>query len=222
MNTASSHSNKIYRHFLKSAIDRGAAIIAIILCAPILAAIAFVVRVKLGSPVLFRQSRPGKDGRPFHLYKFRTMIDVRDGSGRLLDDEQRLTPFGKWLRSTSLDELPELWNILRGEMSLVGPRPLLTQYLDLYSAEQRRRHCVKPGLTGLAQVSGRNAISWEQKFDCDLRYVAEISLWLDIKILAKTALGVVRRDGVNAASDSTMPVFTGTRQGDDAPASNAA
>jgi lipopolysaccharide/colanic/teichoic acid biosynthesis glycosyltransferase len=187
-----------------------------------LAAIAFVVRVKLGSPVLFRQSRPGKDGRPFHLYKFRTMTDVRDSTGRLLDDEQRLTPFGKWLRSTSLDELPELWNILRGEMSLVGPRPLLTQYLELYTPEQSRRHCVKPGLTGLAQVSGRNAISWEQKFDCDLRYIAEISLWLDIKILAKTALSVVRRDGINTASDSTMLVFKGTRKGDHAPISNAA
>jgi len=138
------------------------------------------------------------------------MTDSRDAAGNLLDDGDRLTPFGKWLRSTSLDEVPELWNVLRGDMSLVGPRPLLTQYLELYSPEQGRRHCVKPGVTGLAQVSGRNALSWEQKFEFDLQYVDEISLWLDLKILAKTVSSVLRRDGINTASDSTMPIFIGT------------
>jgi len=138
------------------------------------------------------------------------MTDSRDAAGNLLDDGDRLTPFGKWLRSTSLDEVPELWNVLRGDMSLVGPRPLLTQYLELYSPEQGRRHCVKPGVTGLAQVSGRNALSWEQKFEFDLQYVNEISLWLDLKVLAKTVSSVLRRDGINTASDSTMPIFIGT------------
>ncbi len=150
------------------------------------------------------------------------MTDARDNSGRLLDDSRRLTPFGKWLRSTSLDELPELWNVLRGEMSLVGPRPLLMQYLELYTPEQARRHCLKPGLTGLAQVSGRNAISWEQKFDCDRRYVDQVSLWLDIRILVTTVLRVFRRDGIHAASGNTMPVFRGTPVTGDGPVSNAA
>jgi lipopolysaccharide/colanic/teichoic acid biosynthesis glycosyltransferase len=195
---------------LKPAIDRVAATVAIVLFAPVLIALAVTVRIKLGSPVLFRQSRPGKDGRAFQLCKFRTMTDSRDAAGNLLDDGDRLTPFGKWLRSTSLDEVPELWNVLRGDMSLVGPRPLLTQYLELYSPEQGRRHCVKPGVTGLAQVSGRNALSWEQKFEFDLQYVNEISLWLDLKVLAKTVSSVLRRDGINTASDSTMPIFIGT------------
>jgi lipopolysaccharide/colanic/teichoic acid biosynthesis glycosyltransferase len=217
-----SHSNKLYVRILKPAIERVAAAVAIVLCAPILIALAIVVRIKLGSPVLFRQSRPGKDGCTFELCKFRTMTDARDAAGKLLDDVDRLTPFGKWLRSTSLDEVPELWNVLRGDMSLVGPRPLLTQYLKLYSPEQARRHCVKPGVTGLAQVSGRNALSWEQKFEFDLQYVDDISLWLDLKILAKTVLSVLRRDGINTASDSTMPVFSGTASDAKSTASKAA
>lgn len=217
-----SHRNKRYVLIAKPVIDRLAAAVAIVLCAPILIALAVTVRIKLGSPVLFRQSRPGKDGRVFQLCKFRTMTDVRDVAGKLLDDSDRLTPFGKRLRSTSLDEVPELWNVLRGDMSLVGPRPLLTQYLKLYSPEQARRHCVKPGVTGLAQVSGRNALSWEQKFEFDLQYVDEISPWLDLKILAKTVSSVLRRDGINTASDSTMPIFTGTMIDTKTAASNAA
>ena len=217
-----SHPNKLYLLITKPAIDRLVAVVAIILCAPVLIALAVTVRIKLGSPVLFLQSRPGKDGRIFQLCKFRTMTDARDAAGKLLEDGDRLTPFGKWLRSTSLDEVPELWNVLRGDMSLVGPRPLLTQYLKLYSPEQARRHCVKPGVTGLAQVSGRNALSWEQKFEFDLQYVDEVSLWLDFKILAKTVLSVLRRDGINTASDATMPIFTGTTLDAKTTASNAA
>ncbi len=211
-----------YLQFIKPSIDRVAAAVAILVCAPVLTTIAIVARIKLGSPVLFRQSRPGKDGHPFNLYKFRTMTDIRDSTGQLLDDGRRLTRFGKWLRSTSLDELPELWNVLRGDMSLVGPRPLLTQYLKLYTPEQSRRHSVKPGITGLAQVSGRNAISWEQKFALDLQYVDEVTLWLDIKILAATVVRVFRRDGISAGSHSTMPVFTGTPSAEGTSGSDAA
>jgi lipopolysaccharide/colanic/teichoic acid biosynthesis glycosyltransferase len=172
--------------------------------------LAVFVRIKLGSPVFFRQERPGLNGKIFRLMKFRTMTDQRDEKGNLLPDAQRLTSFGKWLRSTSLDELPELLLVLKGDMSLVGPRPLLVQYLPLYNKEQARRHDVRPGLTGWAQINGRNAISWEQKFALDVWYVDHQSLWLDIKILFLTVWRVFNRHGISAANDATMPVFTGT------------
>jgi len=178
---------------------------------PVLALIAVLVRCKLGSPVLFRQKRPGLRGAVFELLKFRTMSDARDSSGRVLPDAERLTEFGKWLRSTSLDELPELLNVLRGEMSLVGPRPLLVHYLDRYTPEQARRHEVLPGLTGWAQVQGRNAISWEEKFQGDVWYVDHQSLRLDLKILLLTARKVFRREGISAPGDATMPEFTGSQ-----------
>jgi lipopolysaccharide/colanic/teichoic acid biosynthesis glycosyltransferase len=201
----------IYVDIVKPACDRIAAAVGLILCAPLLLTIAIIVRLRVGSPVLFTQMRPGKDGRPFRLYKFRTMTDACNASGALLSDEQRLTRFGRWLRGTSLDELPELWNVLRGDMSLVGPRPLLTQYMDLYTPAQACRHDVQPGLTGLAQVSGRNAISWDEKFAYDIQYVHQVSLRLDLAILLKTIVQVFRRDGICAASHSTMPLFTGTQ-----------
>lgn len=178
--------------------------------APLLAILALLVRLLLGSPVLFVQVRPGKFGVPFQMMKFRTMTDTRDASGELLPDVQRLTQFGRWLRSTSLDELPELWNVFRGDMSLVGPRPLLMSYLPLYNDHQRRRHEVRPGITGWAQVNGRNSLSWEQKFDLDIWYVDHAGLRLDIIILFRTIAQVVKRDGVNATNDITMPPFEGS------------
>lgn len=177
--------------------------------APILAAVALAVRVDLGSPVLFRQQRPGLRGRPFTLVKFRTMRDAVDAAGRPLSDQERLTPFGRLLRSTSLDELPELWNVLRGEMSLVGPRPLLTRYLPLYSTEQARRHEVRPGLTGWAQVSGRNALAWPERLAMDVWYVDNRSAWLDLRILCKTVVKVLSRDGVAEEGQVTMTPFAG-------------
>lgn len=174
---------------------------------PLLALLALLVRIRLGSPVLFRQRRPGSGERVFELVKFRTMTDARDAEGNLLSDAARLTPFGCWLRATSLDELPELWNVLRGEMSLVGPRPLLVQYLIRYSDQQRRRHEVPPGLTGWAQVNGRNALSWEEKFALDVWYVENRSWWLDLKILYLTVWQVIARRGISATGDATMPEF---------------
>jgi sugar transferase EpsL len=179
---------------------------------PVVLAVALLVRVKLGSPVLFRQARPGRHGRIFELWKFRTMTDRRDDQGGLLPDAQRLTPFGRWLRSTSLDELPELVNVLKGEMSLVGPRPLLVQYLDRYTSEQARRHDVRPGLTGWVQVNGRNTLTWADKFKLDVWYVDHQSLGLDIRILALTFLKVFRREGISAAGDATMPEFMGNSE----------
>ena len=176
---------------------------------PLLLLVALMVRLKLGSPVLFRQERPGYCGNVFVIYKFRTMTGERDGSGKLLPDAQRLTPFGHWLRRTSLDELPEVVNVLRGEMSLVGPRPLLVQYLERYSPEQARRHEVLPGITGWAQINGRNAISWTDKFRLDIWYVDHHSFWLDLKILAQTLMRVVRRSGISAPGEATMPEFQG-------------
>jgi lipopolysaccharide/colanic/teichoic acid biosynthesis glycosyltransferase len=176
-----------------------------------LATLVFLIRKKLGSPVLFCQVRPGLDGQLFTMVKFRTMTDDRGSDGVLLPDAQRLTPFGRFLRASSLDELPELWNVLRGDMSLVGPRPLLVEYLPLYSPEQSRRHQVRPGITGWAQVNGRNAISWEDKFALDIWYVDNQSLWLDIKILWMTVRKVLVRDGISAAGDVTMPKFTGSK-----------
>ncbi len=197
---------------MKRIFDLLAATFALIALALPLAVLAWQVRRKLGSPVLFSQVRPGMHGEPFTMVKFRTMTDECGPDGQLLPDEVRLTPFGRLLRSTSLDELPELWNVLKGEMSLVGPRPLLMQYLPLYSSEQARRHEVRPGVTGWAQINGRNAISWDEKFKLDLWYVDNQSLWLDIKILWLTVKKVVVRDGISAAGEATMPAFTGSEK----------
>ena len=174
--------------------------------------LACLVRKKLGSPVLFSQERPGKDGKIFRLYKFRTMTDARDKNGNLLPDAQRLTRFGKLLRSTSLDELPEFYNVLKGDMSLIGPRPLLVQYLPLYSGRQKHRHDVRPGISGLAQVSGRNAISWEEKFELDVQYVEQCSFLLDIKIIFLTLYKVFKRDCISAEGESTMAVVEGEKK----------
>ncbi len=176
---------------------------------PLIVVLALVVRIKMGAPVLFCQDRPGLKGRIFRMYKFRTMTNARDGEGRLSPDIERLTPFGRWLRQSSLDELPELVNVLRGEMSLVGPRPLLVRYLSLYSIEQARRHEVLPGISGWAQVNGRNTISWDDKFRLDIWYVDHVSLVLDLRILLLTVWKVVRRDGISAAGEATMPEFKG-------------
>ena len=172
--------------------------------------VALMVRIKLNSPVLFKQSRPGLNGKIFNVYKFRTMTNECDKNGTLLSDEARLTKFGKFLRSTSLDELPSLWNVLKGDMSLVGPRPLLVEYLPLYSTQQARRHEVKPGITGWAQINGRNSISWDEKFDLDVWYVDNQSIWLDIKILWLTVKKVIMRDGISAKNQVTMPKFKGS------------
>lgn len=174
---------------------------------PVLIMVGLLVRIRLGSPIFFRQKRPGLHGAIFHMVKFRTMTDARDASGKLLPDAERLTAFGRWLRATSLDELPELWNVLRGDMSLVGPRPLLVQYLDRYTLRQARRHEVKPGITGLAQVMGRNSLAWEEKFEWDISYVENRSFWLDLKVLCMTVSAVVARNGISAKGDATMPEF---------------
>lgn len=184
---------------------------ALVLLALPLLLLACLVRVRLGSPVLFRQVRPGLHERPFMMVKFRTMTDERGADGELLPDARRLTSFGRFLRATSLDELPELWNVLRGEMSLVGPRPLLMEYLPLYSPEQARRHEVRPGITGWAQVNGRNALSWEERFKLDVWYVDHRSLWLDLRILWLTVRKVIVREGISAQGEATMPRFTGNK-----------
>lgn len=192
---------------MKRLFDLAAVLLSSPLWLPILLVVAVLVRVKLGSPVLFRQKRPGLGGRIFELVKFRSMTDATDADGRLLPDPARLTAFGRALRSTSLDELPELWNVLKGDMSLVGPRPLLVEYLPRYSPEQARRHEVRPGLTGLAQVKGRNALSWEERFRWDVYYVDNHSLWLDVKILFSTLNKVFARSGINADGETPMPAF---------------
>lgn len=194
---------------MKRIFDLSVAAFALLLLALPLSLLMWLVRRKLGSPVFFRQVRPGLHGKPFEMVKFRTMTDECGPDGQLLPDAVRLTPFGRFLRSTSLDELPELWNVLKGDMSLVGPRPLLMEYLPLYSAEQARRHETRPGVTGWAQVNGRNAISWEEKFELDVWYVDHQSLWLDIKILWLTVKKVLVRDGISAAGEATMSKFTG-------------
>lgn len=194
---------------IKRLFDLVAASVVLLLLALPLIALACLIRCKLGSPVLFRQVRPGLHGQPFTMVKFRTMTDARGGDGVLLPDAQRLTSFGRFLRACSLDELPELWNVLKGDMSLVGPRPLLMEYLLLYTSEQARRNEARPGITGWAQVNGRNAISWEDKFALDVWYVKNQSLWLDIKILWMTVRKVLVRDGISATGDATMPRFTG-------------
>lgn len=198
---------------LKRFFDSVAAGVALLLLSPLFVLVAMLVRVNLGSPVLFRQLRPGLNGKPFRMVKFRTMRDAVDAHGHVLPDDQRLTSFGRFLRSASLDELPGLWNVLTGDMSLVGPRPLLMEYLPLYSPEQARRHEVRPGITGWAQVNGRNAISWEEKFKLDVWYVDNQSLWLDIRILFMTVKKVVVRDGISADGEATMSKFTGGKPG---------
>lgn len=195
---------------MKRAIDVAVAGAAIVTTAPILTAAAIATRVSCGSPVFFRQKRPGKGARPFQVVKFRTMNDARDDSGELLPDAERLTKVGAFLRATSIDELPQLWNVLRGDMSLVGPRPLLEQYLPRYSPEQARRHDVLPGITGWAQINGRNTLSWEEKFALDLWYVERWTPWLDIVIIAKTAARVIKREGISSEGHATMPEFMGT------------
>ena len=196
---------------LKRFLDIIIASIALILLSPLYAFVAYKVKKNLGSPVLFRQVRPGLNGKPFEMIKFRTMKDAVDEQGSPLPDSERLTPFGQMLRSTSLDEMPELWNVIKGDMSIVGPRPLLMEYLPLYSPEQAKRHDVRPGMTGHAQVNGRNAISWEEKFKLDTWYVENKSIWLDFKIMLKTVKKVIAKDDINEAGEVTMTKFTGTK-----------
>jgi lipopolysaccharide/colanic/teichoic acid biosynthesis glycosyltransferase len=199
---------------MKRLFDVVVALCALALLSPLLVVLSLLIRRRLGSPILFRQVRPGKDGKPFEMLKFRSMTDARDTDGVLLPDADRLTPFGQFLRSTSLDELPELWNVLKGDMSLVGPRPLLMEYLPLYSPEQARRHEVRPGVTGWAQVNGRNALSWEEKFALDIWYVDNRSLRLDLKIIVATIGKVVKRSGISADGEATMPRFEGHKRGE--------
>lgn len=199
----------MYRRIGKRIFDLLLTIPALLLLMPLMLLVALLVRIYLGRNVLFSQVRPGLNGKPFRIYKFRTMTDARDAFGNLLPDEQRLNAFGKFLRSTSLDELPGLWNVLVGEMSLVGPRPLLMQYLDRYTPEQRRRHDVLPGVTGWAQVNGRNAISWDERFRYDLEYVDNYSFWFDLKILFLTVYKVFKRDGISQEGHATVEEFHG-------------
>jgi lipopolysaccharide/colanic/teichoic acid biosynthesis glycosyltransferase len=203
----------VYRRFGKRLLDVVAALSALLFLAPVILIVGVAVRAALGPPVLFRQLRPGRSGRPFVLYKFRTMRDARGADGRELPDRDRLTRFGHWLRATSLDELPELYNVLRGDMSLVGPRPLLMEYLPLYSPEEARRHDVRPGLTGWAQVNGRNALTWDQKFALDVWYVDHQSFLLDVRILLMTLAKAVTREGIAHAGEATMTRFTGSGRG---------
>jgi len=199
----------MYRRYGKRLFDLAVSLTLVVLLLPVMLLVAILVRLFLGCDVLFRQERPGLNGNTFTLLKFRTMRDAYDASGRLLSDGERLTPFGRFLRSTSLDELPELIHVIKGEMSLVGPRPLLVAYLDRYTLEQRRRHDVLPGITGLAQVNGRNAISWDARFALDLWYVEHYSLWLDLQILQKTALKVLQRTDITQAGHATVEEFCG-------------
>lgn len=206
------HKASFYEKYIKRLMDMVLSGIALVVLSPVLLVTALLVRTKLGSPVIFCQERPGKDEKIFKLYKFRSMTDQRDENGELLPDEVRLTRFGRLLRSTSLDELPELWNILRGDMSIVGPRPLLVRYLPRYNEEQRRRHDVRPGLTGWAQVNGRNAISWEEKFRLDVWYVEHLSFLLDLKVIFMTVKKVICREGISAENAATVVEFTGIKE----------
>ncbi len=202
----------IYEKYIKRLLDILLSGAALVILSPVMLVTAILVRIKLGSPVIFCQERPGRDEKIFKMHKFRTMTDARDKDGHLLPDAERLTGFGRKLRSTSLDELPELWDIFRGKMSIVGPRPLLVKYLPLYNEEQHHRHDVRPGLTGLAQVNGRNLSSWEERFAHDIEYTQTISLITDIKIILATVRCVLRREGINSADSATMDAFTGTPQ----------
>ena len=206
------HKKGFYEKYIKRAQDFLCAGAALIVLSPIMGVTAVLVKTKLGSPVLFTQDRPGKDGKVFKLYKFRTMTDEKDENGNLLSDEVRLTKFGKALRATSIDELPELINIVKGDMSVVGPRPLLVEYLPRYNKHQARRHEVRPGFTGLAQVNGRNAISWEDKFDWDVKYVDNITFLGDWKIIFKTVMTVLKKDGISSETSSTMEEFMGSEE----------
>ncbi|MDO4540021.1 MAG: sugar transferase [Syntrophomonadaceae bacterium] len=199
----------IYCRYIKRVVDIICALAALVVLSPVLLIVAILVRVKLGSPVIFKQERPGKDEQIFTLHKFRTMTDAKDEEGNLLSDDVRLTRFGTKLRTTSLDELPELWNILRGEMSVIGPRPLVVEYLPLYNEQQRRRHEVKPGLSCLASINGRNDQSWEARFDWDIKYIESISFHLDWMIIFKTIWVVIKREGINAPGQATMEAFSG-------------
>lgn len=204
--------NGIYCRYIKRLLDILLSGCALVVLSPVLLIVAIFVRTKLGSPVIFCQERPGKNEKIFKMYKFRSMTDERDENGNLLPDEVRLTKFGRLLRSTSLDELPELWNIFKGDMSIVGPRPLLVKYLPLYNEEQRHRHDVRPGLTGQAQVSGRNAITWEEKFSHDVHYVEQVSFFLDIRIVMLTVKKVLKHEGITSDSSATMEEFRGTER----------
>ena len=206
------HQKGVYEKFIKRPQDILLSLLAMIVLSPVLLITAILVRTKLGSPVIFKQKRPGLNEKVFTLYKFRTMTDAKDSDGNLLPDEVRLTKFGKLLRSTSLDELPELWNIFCGDIAVVGPRPLLVEYLSRYNEEQRRRHEVRPGLSGLAHVNGRNAISWEDKFKYDIQYVDHVTFLGDWKIIFQTILNVIKRDGINSETAATMEVFMGTEE----------
>lgn len=199
----------MYRKYFKRVFDFVCSLLALIILSPVLLITALLVRMKLGTPVIFKQKRPGLNEKIFTLYKFRTMTDQKDEQGNFLPDEVRLTKFGKMLRSTSLDELPELWNILKGDMSVVGPRPLLEKYIPLYSTEQRKRHLVRPGLTGLAQVNGRNEVSWEKKFQLDVEYTQHIKFWSDIRIILQTVGNVFRGKGISSTTSATMEEFLG-------------
>lgn len=205
------HKAGFYEKYIKRLLDILLSGAALVILSPVLLITAVLVRIKLGSPVIFTQERPGKDEKVFKLHKFRSMTDARDASGNLLPDKERLTRFGAKLRSLSIDELPELWDIFRGKMSIVGPRPLLVKYLPLYNAEQRHRHDVRPGLTGWAQVHGRNLTSWEERFEYDVEYVKNISFALDVKIILMTIRCVFAREGINAEGSATMDAFVGTK-----------
>lgn len=205
------HKRSIYEKYIKRAIDVALSFLAIIVLSPVMVIVAILVRIKLGTPVIFKQERPGLHGNIFTLYKFRTMTDAKDQNGRLFPDEDRMTDFGRRLRSASLDELPELFNILKGDMAFVGPRPLLVKYLSRYSQRQKRRHEVMPGLTGYAQINGRNSLSWEERFEMDIWYVDHINFILDVKILFKTVSIVLKKDGINSETSATMEEFKGER-----------
>lgn len=206
------HKKGVYEKYIKRPVDFILSLLALIVLSPILLIVAVLVRIKLGSPVIFKQQRPGLNGEIFNMYKFRTMTDERDENGELLPDEERLKEFGKKLRSTSLDELPELLNIVRGDMSLIGPRPLLVKYLPRYNAHQARRHEVRPGVTGYAQVNGRNSITWEKKFDLDVEYVDNLTFWRDVQIILKTLKTVLMREGISSDSSVTMEEFAGSKE----------
>ena len=210
------------RAIVKRLLDVTLSLLGLLLLSPVLLAVGTLVWASMGTPILYRQRRPGLRGKPFVLYKFRTMLDLRNPDGTLLPDEQRLTRIGRFLRSTSLDELPELFNVLKGDMSLVGPRPLLMEYLDRYTPEQARRHEIKPGITGWAQVNGRNNLSWEDRFRLDVWYVDHWTLWLDLKILWMTLLKVARREGISHDGCATMPEFRGTLSKSQKPRAHAA
>lgn len=204
------HTKLFYEKYVKRTVDFLLSLVSIIILSPVLLILAVVVRIKMGSPIVFSQSRPGINGKIFKMYKFRTMTNEKDENGNLLSDEMRLNKFGSFLRSTSLDELPELFNILKGDMAIVGPRPLLVEYLPLYTRKQARRHEVRPGMTGYAQVNGRNELSWEKKFELDVEYVDNVTFVNDLRIIFKTVKTVLKREGISSETSKTMEKFTGT------------